>query len=137
MTQFNLETTERLSIQGYDTGSINIALSSGSDSAKTMDGKTKKMTSSFILTPSQIIEDWNYQNVTDFTPDSFKLILDQRPELVILGTGEKLTFPNQAALATFHQVGIGVEVMNTSSACRTFNVLVSENRFVIAGFLII
>ena len=43
--------------------------------------------------------------------------------------------PRQEALQSFHKAGIGVEVMNTASACRTFNVLVSENRYVIAGLL--
>ena len=64
--------------------------------------------------------------MADFNIESFKPLIDQQPELVILGTGKNLTFPDHQALQAFHQAGIGVEVMNTASACRTFNVLVSE-----------
>jgi len=135
MTQFNLETTEKLTIQSYESGEINIALSGNHQSSENSNS-TQRMTSSFILTPSQIIEDWAYNDVADFTPESFQVLIAQQPELVLLGTGMKLTFPNQQTLQAFHKAGIGVEVMNTASACRTFNVLVSENRFVIAGFLI-
>ena len=135
MTQFNLETTEKLTIQSYNNGEINIALS-GNQADHEASGSVQCMTDSFILTPSQIIKDWRYNDVAEFTLDSFKPLIDQQPELVILGTGEKLTFPNHQILQSFQQAGIGVEVMNTASACRTFNVLVSENRYVIAGLLI-
>ena len=136
MTQFNLETTNKLSIQSYDDGEINIALS-GSQAELESSNAVQCMTRSFILTPSQIIKDWNYNDVAEFTLDSFQPLIDQQPELVILGTGKTLTFPNHQILQSFQLAGIGVEVMNTASACRTFNVLVSENRYVIAGLLII
>ncbi len=136
MTQFNLETTHKLAIQSYDSGEINIALS-GNQNSETSGKHIQSMTSSFILTPNQIIEQWQYNTVSEWSPESFKLLISQQPELVILGTGKNLTFPDHQALQCFHQAGIGVEVMNTASACRTFNVLVSENRFVVAGLLII
>jgi len=136
MAQFNLETTQKLIIHSYDTGEINIALSGNYDGEA--DGhKIQKMKDSFILTPNNIIEDWCYNDVAEFTTNSFDQLIAQQPELVLLGTGNKLTFPTQQALQSFHKAGIGVEVMNTGSACRTFNVLVSENRYVIAGLLII
>lgn len=136
MTQFNLETTEKLTIQSYKSGEINIALS-GNHSEDIHSNALQCMTDSFILTPSRIIKDWGYSDVAEFTIDSFKPLIEQQPELVILGTGGKLTFPNHQILQSFQLAGIGVEVMNTASACRTFNVLVSENRYVIAGLLII
>lgn len=136
MTQFNLETTAKLSIQGYSTGELNIALA-GNLSANEATETLRRMTSSFILTPNKIIDNWLYKDVSEWTIESFKPLLEQQPELVLLGTGAKLTFPAQQILQSFHQAGIGVEVMNTASACRTFNVLVSENRFVVAGLLII
>ena len=136
MTQFNLETTEKLSIQSYDSGEIKIALS-GSHSDSENPDSIKCMTKSFILTPQKIIEDWSYKNISELNANSFKPFIEHQPELVILGTGANLTFPDHQALQAFHRAGIGIEVMNTASACRTFNVLVSENRFVIAGMLII
>jgi len=136
MTQFNLETTNKLSIQSYQDGEINIALS-GNQAELESSSAVQCMTRSFILTPSQIIKDWVYNDVAEFTLDSFQPLIDQQPELVILGTGKTLTFPNHQILQSFQLAGIGVEVMNTASACRTFNVLVSENRYVTAGLLII
>ena len=136
MTQFNLETTHKLVIQSYDRGEINIALS-GNQDTEAANRRTQSMKSSFILTPNQIIEQWQYSAADEWSLESFKPLVSQQPELVILGTGKSLTFPDHQALQCFHQAGIGVEVMNTASACRTFNVLVSENRFVVAGLLLI
>ena len=140
MTQFNLETTRKLAIQSYNSGEINVALSGNLDSNednKATDKCIQTMTSSFILTPNQIIEQWQYSTVSEWSLESFKPLISEQPELVILGTGKNLSFPDHQALQSFHQAGIGVEVMNTAAACRTFNVLVSENRFVVAGLLII
>ncbi len=140
MTQFNLETTHKLAIQSYNSGEINIALSGNLETDgdnETTGKRIQSMKSSFILTPNQVIEQWQYNAVSEWSLESFEVLISQQPELVILGTGKNLTFPDQQALQCFHQAGIGVEVMNTASACRTFNVLVSENRFVVAGLLII
>ncbi|VAW95854.1 hypothetical protein MNBD_GAMMA23-1657 [hydrothermal vent metagenome] len=142
MTQFNLETTHKLAIQSYDSGVINIALSGnqeldGESDSDATGKRIQSMKSSFILTPNQIIEQWQYNAVSEWSLESFEVLISQQPELIILGTGKNLTFPDHQALQCFHQAGIGVEVMNTASACRTFNVLVSENRFVVAGLLII
>ncbi len=136
MTQFNLETTHKLTIQSYESGEINIALS-GNQSNGSTDRPIQSMKSSFILTPNEIIEHWQYKTVDEWSLNSFEPLISQQPELVILGTGKHLSFPEYQALQSFHLAGIGVEVMNTASACRTFNVLVSENRFVVAGFLMI
>jgi uncharacterized protein len=59
-------------------------------------------------------------------------ILSQGPELVLLGTGPRQIFPAASFRAQFLSAGIGFEVMDTGAACRTFNVLVSEQRPVVA-----
>jgi uncharacterized protein len=58
-----------------------------------------------------------------------------RPEVVLLGTGARQVFPSPELLMCFHRRGIGIEVMATAAACRTFNVLVSERRKVVAALL--
>jgi uncharacterized protein len=60
------------------------------------------------------------------------LVLAHEPELVLLGTGARQTFPAPQFGARFLQAGVGFEVMDTGAACRTFNVLVSEQRRVVA-----
>lgn len=134
MTQFQLETTEKHIIQGYHEDKVNIALSGNQQQDD--NGTIRSLSSSFILTPLQIIEDWPYREVNELSADGFAPILEQQAEVVLIGTGKELCFPDHEALKVFHLAGIGVEVMNNASACRTFNVLVSENRFVVAAILI-
>lgn len=58
------------------------------------------------------------------------------PELILLGTGQRQIFPAESFRAQFLSAGIGVEVMDTGAACRTFNVLVGEQRRVVALLMI-
>ena len=59
-------------------------------------------------------------------------ILAQDPELVLLGTGPRQVFPPASFRSQFLSAGIGLEVMDTGAACRTFNVLVAEQRRAVA-----
>lgn len=59
-------------------------------------------------------------------------ILALEPELVLLGTGQRQVFPEASFRAQFLSAGIGFEAMDTGAACRTFNVLVGEQRRVVA-----
>jgi uncharacterized protein len=63
-------------------------------------------------------------------------ILALEPELVLLGTGPRQIFPPASFRAQFLSAGIGVEVMDTGAACRTFNVLVAEQRRVVALLMV-
>ena len=63
-------------------------------------------------------------------------ILGLKPEVVLLGTGQRQVFPNASVGARFLQAGVGFEVMDTGAACRTFNVLVGEQRQVVALLLL-
>jgi len=62
-------------------------------------------------------------------------ILALEPELVLLGTGARQIFPPAIFGAEFLRRGIGFEVMDSGAACRTFNVLVTERRRVVALLL--
>jgi uncharacterized protein len=59
-------------------------------------------------------------------------ILAFDPELILLGTGQRQVFPAASFRAQYLRSGIGLEVMDTGAACRTFNVLVAEQRRVVA-----
>jgi uncharacterized protein len=63
-------------------------------------------------------------------------LLAQGPEIVLLGTGPRQIFPAASFRAQFLSAGIGVEVMDTGAACRTFNVLVAEQRRVVALLMV-
>ena len=62
-------------------------------------------------------------------------ILERSPEVVLLGTGARQVFPSPGLLAPLTRAGIGVEVMSTSAACRTWNILSAEGRKVVALLL--
>ncbi|MBD8050865.1 Mth938-like domain-containing protein [Limnohabitans radicicola] len=57
-------------------------------------------------------------------------------ELVILGTGQRLRFVPSSWLAPFAEHRVGLEAMDTAAACRTYNILASEGRKVVAALLI-
>ncbi|MFT3762616.1 MAG: Mth938-like domain-containing protein [Pseudoxanthomonas sp.] len=93
------------------------------------------LTSSFILSPMQLTEQWTSGPATSLTAEHLAPLLALDPELVLLGTGERQVFPPAAAMAVCLTRGIGIEVMANPAAARTFNVLASEGRRVVAGFL--
>ncbi len=91
--------------------------------------------SSFILTGQQIISDWNVSSTKDIDQASLQIIFDLQPELVLIGTGKAQIFLPPPVQALFFQRGIGFEVMTTDAACRTFNILITEGRQVVAALL--
>lgn len=68
----------------------------------------------------------------ELMPAHAEPILDLEPELVLLGTGARQSFPAAIFAAQFLAKRIGLEVMDTGAACRTFNVLIAERRRVVA-----
>jgi uncharacterized protein len=58
-------------------------------------------------------------------------------EVVLLGTGRQQRFPSMQLMAALSRKGIGLEPMDTAAACRTYNVLMSEDRRVAAALLLI
>lgn len=85
-----------------------------------------------IVGPSVILAEPGLASVKDLAAEHVARILALDPELVLIGTGVRQDFPAAAFGARFLGAGIGFDVMNTGAACRTFNVLVSEHRRVIA-----
>jgi uncharacterized protein len=71
-------------------------------------------------------------DVADLAMEHAARILEFEPELVLVGTGHRQVFPAAAFGAQFLKSGIGYEAMDTGAACRTFNVLVGEQRRVVA-----
>lgn len=92
--------------------------------------------SSLILTPSRLITDWAPENFQALQAGHFTRLLELEPEVVILGTGAHLQFPHPAITSPLLTQGVGVEVMDTAAACRTYNVLLSEGRQVVAALLL-
>lgn len=96
----------------------------------------QKISHSIIVTPNQLIDPWPPRTLADLNAEHLQLILELKPSIVLLGSGENLAFPNPALLNVFYQQKIGIEVMNNGAACRTYSVLMSEGRKVAAALLI-
>ncbi|MGB5438429.1 MAG: Mth938-like domain-containing protein [Gammaproteobacteria bacterium] len=95
----------------------------------------KTINRSVVITADEII-DWTPQHFAAITQEHLDRLADYRPEIVILGTGRRQQFPPAHFPVGLQTQGIGVEVMNTDAACRTFNVLLSEGRRVVAALIL-
>ena len=79
--------------------------------------------------------DFDERRLGDVSAATIERILERSPEVVLLGTGARHVFPAPGFLAPLTRAGIGVEVMSTSAACRTWNILSAEGRKVVALLL--
>ena len=94
-------------------------------------------TRSVVVTAQQIIADWPPANPADLLAAHFEAVVSLRPEVVILGTGARLQFPAPSIIRPLVEAGIGIEVMDTGAACRTYNILMSDGRRVAAALMMI
>lgn len=96
-----------------------------------------KMTQSVIVSPSKLIDNWTPQTIEQLSKESLSPIFELKPDILLIGTGSRLIFPSIEIYGELINQGIGVEVMNTSAACRTYNALTSEHRNVAAALIIL
>ncbi|MEE9929164.1 Mth938-like domain-containing protein [Microvirgula aerodenitrificans] len=89
-----------------------------------------------LLVMADLLTPWPASSFETLTEDDFAALLAHDPEVVVLGTGPRLRFPHPRLTAALTARQIGVEVMDTPAACRTFNILVSEDRRVLAAILL-
>ena len=78
---------------------------------------------------------WAAGGIGSLTPGETAPLVEWKPEIVLLGSGATFRFPDPAALAPLYEAGIGVEVMDTKAACRTYNILLAEGRRVVAALV--
>jgi len=90
---------------------------------------------SLIISPEQILDNWSAVSPSMLLPSHFIPVIEQQPELVLIGTGKRLQFPDQEILALIMGRNIGVEVMDTAAACRAYNFIAGEGRKVIATLI--
>ena len=92
-------------------------------------------TGPLIVSARRLITDWPVWKADQLNERHIGQILELQPELVLMGTGERQVFLAPELLMVFYGQSVGIEVMNTQAACRTFNVLVSEDRNVVAALM--
>ena len=89
-----------------------------------------------IVTPDAIATGWAPAGFAALTGEDFAGLLQHRPELVLLGTGAMQRFPHPRLLQALAGARVGVEAMDTRAACRTFNILVAEDRRAVAALVL-
>ncbi|RYF33564.1 MAG: hypothetical protein EOO26_07675 [Comamonadaceae bacterium] len=80
--------------------------------------------------------DWGCTRFDQLDAGHFAQLAALNAELVIFGSGERIRFPQPAWLKPLYAQRTGVETMDTAAACRTYNILASEGRHVVAALLI-
>ena len=88
--------------------------------------------STIALTMQTVIDDWLEKPVGDLVEEDLAELLDAQPEVIVIGTGASNIFPPRDLVFAMARRGIGLEVMNTQAAARTFNVLAGDGRLVAA-----
>jgi len=91
---------------------------------------------SLVVSGDRLVTDWPITSVDGLTADHLAAIVEMKPEILLLGTGATFAFPEPARMAPLHKARIGVEVMDTAAACRTYNILLAEGRNVVAALIV-
>lgn len=89
-----------------------------------------------ILSADEIISEWSPAGVENLSITDFAMALECRPEVILFGSGVAQRFPDTQLITDIMRQGIGFEIMDTAAACRTFNVLATEQRRVVAALLV-
>lgn len=123
MTSLNLDENQaKYQIRGYKPGAIQI--------------NDKVYTKSIIVAPDRLIENWAPQSIAELKADTLGLVLELHPDILLIGTGDIMQLILPEVYGELINHGIGVEIMNTHSACSTYNALSAENREVVAALLL-
>jgi uncharacterized protein len=88
----------------------------------------QSFTETIALTPDGLVEGFESPPLADLDISHFALLLETGPELVLLGTGSRNLFPPRELTFAFARHHVGLEVMDTAAAARTFNLLAGEGR---------
>jgi uncharacterized protein len=96
----------------------------------------RDVTCSVIVTAATLVEPWRPRRVDELAADDLEAIVTLAPEVLLLGTGARQVFPPATVLAPLHRARIGFEVMDTGAACRTYNLLLAEDRRVAAALIL-
>lgn len=92
--------------------------------------------SSLIVTPDQLLLEWSVKTIKDINENSFEAIKSLDIEIILLGTGNTQEHLEPRLLEYFSKKNIAIESMSNQSACRTYNILVNEERKVLLALML-
>jgi uncharacterized protein len=93
-------------------------------------------TGGVLVSAEGITAGWGPDSPADLAAEHLEPLLEAAPQVVVLGTGRRQKFPDPAVYFALLEQGIGVEIMDTGAACRTYNILAGEGRRVVAALLL-
>lgn len=117
--------------QNRDAG--NTFVGYGSDYVKVNE---EDIRTSVAVTADTVDVDWPATDFDTLTAEHFEYLLRFEPEVVLLGTGERIRFPHPRLFKSLAERGVGVDALDTGALCRTFNILMAEGRRVVAAVLL-
>ena len=113
-------------ITGYGTG----------ENGRYVEINKQRHNRNLIVMSNKLILDWQATDFSSLSEADFAQILDLKPEVVLLGTGEKHQFLHPKIVQKLTDNNIPLECMTTAAACRTYNFLMSEGRNVAAALIL-
>ncbi len=96
----------------------------------------ERFDSSVVVLAGQVRTDWAVANFEQLNEAHFAYFLALKPEVLLLGTGARQHFPHPGLYRVLTYAGVALECMDTPAACRTYNILVAEDRRVVAAILL-
>lgn len=94
--------------------------------------KHKVIKSNIVVSSDHLIENWPIASYKTLALQHIDSIIEWQPEIILLGTGKESGFQNHELLSYLAAKNIGLEIMNTGAACRSYNLLIDEGRNVVA-----
>lgn len=101
-----------------------------------VDVNRERIERSVIVLPDRLIQNWPVASFDNLADEHFAQLADLAVEIVLLGSGATMRFPHPRLTAVLLSQHIGLEVMDNSAACRTYNILMQEGRKVAAALII-
>lgn len=91
---------------------------------------------SVLVFPTETLA-WPVTAMADLSAATFRPVLDRAAdvEVLLLGCGASIAFLKHDLRALLKEQGIVADLMDTGAACRTYNVLLSEDRRVAAALI--
>ena len=120
--KFHLSTTTGNLVTAFGRGWIRV-------------GATEYRTS-LILTPDTVSTDFAPAGFAGLVAADFARLLEAKPDVVLLGTGDAIHFPHPRLTQALVSAQVGLEIMDTAAACRTYNILAAEGRRVTAALIL-
>jgi uncharacterized protein len=94
--------------------------------------KNKLIKSNLVISKDRLIENWPVDAYQNLASQHLDQIISWQPEIILIGTGRAPSFPNPELIAYVTSKNIGLEIMDTGAACRSYNLLIDEGRYVVA-----